>query len=45
LTRWLHADAEFLKNGAQHDPDAAVRELCVSCLGQLQRKLKDDSEE
>ncbi len=42
LTRRLHADAEILKNGAEHDPDAAARELCVGCLGQLQMKLRDD---
>jgi len=45
LTLWLHADVEFLKSSAQHDADAAVRELCVGCLGQLQRKLKDDSDQ
>jgi hypothetical protein len=38
----LHADTEFLKKSAEEDADAAVRELCMGCLGQLQLKLREE---
>jgi len=42
---FLQADAEFLKNSAEHDADAAVRDMSACCLGQLQLKLRDNRDE
>jgi hypothetical protein len=44
LTLRLQADVDLLKNSAEHDADAAVRDLCIGCLGQLQLKLQDNRE-